>query len=206
MHLHPSGSFDTVRGIDLEIARGEIFALLGPNGAGKTTTLEILEGFRKRSGGEAHVLGVDPEHGGRAWRERLGIVLQDSQPEPELTARECLALYAAYYSNPRPVDDTLRRLQCDRVGRRRPARGAGADAAASFISGVYIPPVGLPSALRDVAQAFPLQHLVAALGGGFLPGTHGVAWGDLAILVAWGVAGLIAALVRFRWTPAATKA
>jgi ABC-2 type transport system permease protein len=76
----------------------------------------------------------------------------------------------------------------------------------SFISGVYIPSVGLPSALQHVAQAFPLQHLVAALGRGFLPGTHGVAWGDVAILAAWGVAGLIAALAGFRWTPAATKA
>ncbi len=76
----------------------------------------------------------------------------------------------------------------------------------SFISGIFIPPVGIPSALRHVAQAFPLQHLVAALGRGFLPGTHGVAWGDLAILAAWGAAGLIAALARFRWAPAATKA
>jgi ABC-2 type transport system permease protein len=75
----------------------------------------------------------------------------------------------------------------------------------SFISGVYIPFVSLPSTLRHIAQAFPLQHLVAALGRGFLPGTHGVAWGDLAILAVWGVAGLIAAIVRFRWTPAATK-
>jgi ABC-2 type transport system permease protein len=76
----------------------------------------------------------------------------------------------------------------------------------SFISGVFIPPVGIPSALRHVAQAFPLQHLVAALGRGFLPGTHGIAWGDLAILVAWGAAGLIAALKRFRWNPVRTKA
>jgi ABC-2 type transport system permease protein len=73
----------------------------------------------------------------------------------------------------------------------------------SFISGVYIPSVQLPSALAHIAQAFPLQHLVAALGRGFLPGTHGVAWGDLAILAAWGVAGLVVALTRFRWTPTA---
>jgi ABC-2 type transport system permease protein len=76
----------------------------------------------------------------------------------------------------------------------------------AFISGVYIPPVSLPSALQHVAQVFPLEHLVAALGRGFLPGTQGVAWGDLAILAAWGVAGLIAALWRFRWTPAASQA
>jgi ABC-2 type transport system permease protein len=76
----------------------------------------------------------------------------------------------------------------------------------SFISGVYIPPVQIPSALHHVAQAFPLQHLVAAFGRGFLPGTHGVAWGDLAIVAAWGIAGLIAALRRFRWSPAAANA
>jgi len=76
----------------------------------------------------------------------------------------------------------------------------------SFISGVYIPSVQLPSLLAHVAQLFPLQHLVAALGRGFLPGTHGVAWGDLAILAAWGAAGLIVALSRFRWTPASLRA
>jgi ABC-2 type transport system permease protein len=76
----------------------------------------------------------------------------------------------------------------------------------AFISGVYIPPVTLPTALQHVAEVFPLEHLVGALGRGFLPGSHGAAWGDLAILAVWGVAGLIAALWRFRWTPAATKA
>lgn len=76
----------------------------------------------------------------------------------------------------------------------------------SFISGVYIPSVQLPSVLAHVAQAFPLQHLVAALGRGFLPGAHGVAWGDLAILAAWGAAGLVVALSRFRWVPASVRA
>jgi ABC-2 type transport system permease protein len=76
----------------------------------------------------------------------------------------------------------------------------------SFISGVYIPSLQLPSALRHIAQAFPLQHIVAALGRGFLPGTHGIAWGDLAIVAAWGVAGLVIALRRFRWSPAQARA
>jgi ABC-2 type transport system permease protein len=75
----------------------------------------------------------------------------------------------------------------------------------SFISGVYIPSVRLPSALQHIAQVFPLQRLVAALGRGFLPGSTGVAWGDLAILAAWGLAGLAVALRRFRWTPAAAR-
>jgi ABC-2 type transport system ATP-binding protein len=119
------GSIEAVRGLDLEIARGEIFALLGPNGAGKTTTLEILEGFRKRSGGEARVLGVDPDDGGRAWRERLGIVLQDSEPEPELTARECLALYAGYYTNACRVEDTLAKVGLADLADRRCERLSG---------------------------------------------------------------------------------
>lgn len=76
----------------------------------------------------------------------------------------------------------------------------------AFISGVYIPPTQIPIALQHVAQAFPLQHLVAALSRGFLPGSAGVAWGDLAILAAWGLAGLVVALRRFRWSPAAVQA
>jgi ABC-2 type transport system permease protein len=76
----------------------------------------------------------------------------------------------------------------------------------SFISGVYVPTLRLPSALRHVAEAFPLQHLVAAMGHGFLPGGTGVAWGDLAIVAAWGAAGLALALRRFRWTPVAAAA
>jgi ABC-2 type transport system ATP-binding protein len=113
------GAFEAVRGIDLDIGRGEIFALLGPNGAGKTTTLEILEGFRGRSGGDVAVLGVDPAHGDRAWRERIGIVLQDSFPEPELTVRECLSLYAGYYSAPRSLDDTLAQVGLTELASRR---------------------------------------------------------------------------------------
>jgi ABC-2 type transport system ATP-binding protein len=113
------GGVDAVRGIDLEIGRGEIFALLGPNGAGKTTTLEILEGFRARSGGAVEVLGVDPEHGDRAWRGQIGIVLQDSFPEPELTVHECVSLYAGYYRAPRDLDDTLAHVGLAPLGARR---------------------------------------------------------------------------------------
>jgi ABC-2 type transport system ATP-binding protein len=101
------GNHEAVRGIDLEIRRGEIFAFLGPNGAGKTTTVEILEGFRHASEGTVKVLGSDPWHAPSAWRERIGIVLQESQAEPGLTVRECLELYAGYYPAPRQVDDTL---------------------------------------------------------------------------------------------------
>ena len=101
------GRREAVRGIDLEVHRGEIFAFLGPNGAGKTTTVEILEGFRTRTAGEVSVLGVDPAEAGGAWRDRVGVVLQESEPEPGLTVRECLQLYAGYYHAPRPIDATI---------------------------------------------------------------------------------------------------
>ena len=101
------GEIHAVRGIDLEVERGEIFAFLGPNGAGKTTTVEILEGFRPRSSGEVSVLGVDPADGTREWRDRIGIVLQESAPDPGLTVREALELYAGYYSKPRSVVETI---------------------------------------------------------------------------------------------------
>jgi ABC-2 type transport system ATP-binding protein len=101
------GTHEAVRGIDLEVRKGEIFAFLGPNGAGKTTTVEILEGFRRRTSGEVAVLGVDPQEATAAWRNRIGVVLQDSEPEPGLSVRECLRLYAGYYTSPRDVDETI---------------------------------------------------------------------------------------------------
>jgi ABC-2 type transport system ATP-binding protein len=101
------GDFEAVRGVDLEVHRGEIFAFLGPNGAGKTTTVEILEGFRAATSGTISVLGVDPAHAGQDWRNRVGAVLQESQAEPGLTVRECLELYAGYYAKPRDIAETI---------------------------------------------------------------------------------------------------
>ena len=98
---------EAVRGIDLEVGAGEIFAFLGPNGAGKTTTVEILEGYRERSGGEVSVLGIDPQRADRAWRNQVGFVLQESRLVPELTPREAVEQYAGYYSAPRDVDETV---------------------------------------------------------------------------------------------------
>jgi ABC-2 type transport system ATP-binding protein len=99
--------FEAVRGIDLEVTAGEVFAFLGPNGAGKTTTVEILEGYRPRSDGEVSVLGIDPQDADRSWRNRVGFVLQESRLVPELTPREAVEQYAGYYTHPRDVDDTV---------------------------------------------------------------------------------------------------
>ena len=101
------GSFEAVRGIDLRVMRGEVFAFLGPNGAGKTTTVEILEGYRRRTAGQVSVLGVDPGEAGPSWRARIGVVLQESEPERDLSVAECLRLYAGYYPAPRSVEATL---------------------------------------------------------------------------------------------------
>jgi ABC-2 type transport system ATP-binding protein len=100
-------SHQAVAGIDLEVRRGEIFAFLGPNGAGKTTTVEILEGFRQRTSGEVSVLGQDPAAADGSWRDRVGVVLQESEPEPGLSVRECLAMYAGFYRAPRDIDETI---------------------------------------------------------------------------------------------------
>jgi ABC-2 type transport system ATP-binding protein len=101
------GDHEAVSGIDLEVHRGEIFAFLGPNGAGKTTTVEILEGFGERSGGDVRVLGEDPARAGRAWRERIGVVLQESHAAADLTVADTVRLYAGYYGAPRDVEETL---------------------------------------------------------------------------------------------------
>ena len=96
-----------VAGLDLDIRSGETFALLGPNGAGKTTTVEIAEGFRTRDAGEVRVLGTDPQGAGRAWRNRVGIVLQSSGGLDLLTPREALVSTARSYARPRAVDEVL---------------------------------------------------------------------------------------------------
>ena len=101
------GNLEAVRGVDFTIEEGEVFGLLGPNGAGKTTTVEILEGYRKRDGGEVAVLGHDPEHPGRDFRERIGVVLQQAQLWPTLTVRETHAVFAGYYAKPRDVDEVV---------------------------------------------------------------------------------------------------
>jgi ABC-2 type transport system ATP-binding protein len=92
------GDKDVLQGVGFAVGRGEVVALLGPNGAGKTTTIEILEGFRLRSGGTVAVLGADPARGDERWRARLGIVLQSWRDHPKWRVRELLAVQGAYYA------------------------------------------------------------------------------------------------------------
>jgi ABC-2 type transport system ATP-binding protein len=101
------GDLDAVKGIDLHVDRGEVFAMLGPNGAGKTTTVEILEGFRERTAGDVDVLGHDPAKRSLELRQRIGIVLQSTGVDPYLTVRETIDLYAGYYPKPRSVDEVI---------------------------------------------------------------------------------------------------
>jgi ABC-2 type transport system ATP-binding protein len=101
------GTDEALRGISFEIEEGEVFGLLGPNGAGKTTTIEILEGYRTRDDGAVEVLGFDPERAGSAFRERIGVVLQQSQLWPNLTVAETHRMFAGYYERARNVDEVI---------------------------------------------------------------------------------------------------
>ena len=101
------GEIEAVRGVSFEVARGEVFCLLGPNGAGKTTIVEILEGYRTRTGGDAKVLGIDPASAARLLRERVGIVLQQCGVQSELSVAELVEMYGRYHLASRPVDEVI---------------------------------------------------------------------------------------------------
>jgi len=113
------GEVEAVRGVSFEVLRGEVFCLLGPNGAGKTTTVEILEGYRERSAGEARVLGMNPASAQRELRDRVGIVLQQSGVQTDLTVAELIEMYGRYYSRRRPVDELIELVE---LGEKRDVR------------------------------------------------------------------------------------
>jgi ABC-2 type transport system ATP-binding protein len=174
------GSLHALDGVDLTVRRGEVLAVLGPNGAGKTTLVEILEGHRRADSGDISVLGFDPGQRERAFRERIGIVLQQEGIDTELTAREAIELYGAAYPNPRPADEVL-----ELVG-----LAGKADARASTLSGgqrrrldlalgicgdpelVFLdePTTGFDPAARR--QSWELIERLAALGKTILLTTH----------------------------------
>jgi ABC-2 type transport system ATP-binding protein len=104
------GDFAAVDGVSFEVPEGQLVAVLGPNGAGKTTTLEMLEGFAAPTSGTARVLGVDPHRGDRRWRARIGLVLQSTSLDAELTVRGTLAVFAGLYPNPRSVGAVQRHV------------------------------------------------------------------------------------------------
>jgi len=107
------GDVEAVRGVSFEVGRGEVFCLLGPNGAGKTTTVEILEGYRLRTGGDVRVLGRDPAAGDRELREAVGIVLQQCGVQQDLTVRELVEMYGRYHERSRPVDEVIGLVELD---------------------------------------------------------------------------------------------
>ena len=124
--LHKSyGQLEAVRGVDLQVMKGEVFALLGPNGAGKTTTVEILEGHRHRSAGEVNVLGHDPARNERAFKQRIGIVLQTTGVEPYLTVQETIDLFRGYYPHPIPLDEILKVTGLTELSRTRVRKLSG---------------------------------------------------------------------------------
>jgi ABC-2 type transport system ATP-binding protein len=174
------GGVEAVRGVDLRVGRGQIVAVLGPNGAGKTTLLEILEGHRRRDSGEVAVLGFDPESSPRELRERIGIVPQETAVEPVLTVRETVALYAAAYSHPRPVEEVIGLVGLDGEGDARVSSLSGGqqrrlDLAIGIAGDPELlfldePTTGFdPSARR---RSWELIHSLGSLGKTVLLTTH----------------------------------
>ena len=174
------GDFVAVEGISFSVAEGEVFALLGPNGAGKTTTVEILEGYRKASGGEIEVLGYDPAKGGTPFRDRIGIVLQESGVDETMTVREVLDLYGGYYQRKRDsaelislvglnekADSRMKTLSGGQQRRVDLALGLVGDPDLVFLDE---PTTGFdPSARR---KSWDLVQSLAALGKTILLTTH----------------------------------
>jgi len=182
-HLSKSyGDTVAVRDVNFEVEKGEVFALLGPNGAGKTTTVEILEGFRDRTGGRVETLGVDPaDHSTQRWlRTRIGVVLQELAVEPYYSVRQVLTRNAGYYPNPRPVDEVidligLTEKRDDRIKRLSGGQQRRLDVGLGIIGNPDLlfldePTTGLdPSGRRET---WDLIRLLAAAGTTVLLTTH----------------------------------
>jgi ABC-2 type transport system ATP-binding protein len=159
-----------VDGLDLHIARGEVFALLGPNGAGKTTTVEILEGHRRRDSGEVLVLGADPGLRARDWRARIGIVLQSGAEGGELTVREMVTHFARYYPRPRDPDEVIETVGLtEQAGTRLRQLSGGqrrrADVALGIVGGPELLFLDEPTTGFDPAARRAFWQLITGLSG-----------------------------------------
>ena len=159
------GEVEAVRGVSFEVARGEVFCLLGPNGAGKTTTVEILEGYRTRSAGETTVLGMDPAHGQRELRERVGIVLQQCGVQSDLTVAELIDMYGRYHTRRRSVDELVELVE---LGEKRDTR-------ARNLSGGQLRRLDLALALVGDPDLVFLDEPTT----GFDPGARRQAWSTI---------------------------
>ena len=182
-HLSKSyGDTVAVRDVSFEVQKGEVFALLGPNGAGKTTTVEILEGFRDRTGGRVQTLGVDPsDRSTQRWlRTRIGVILQELAVEPYYSVRQVLARNAGYYPHPRPVDEVIELIGLsakadDRVKRLSGGQQRRLDVGLGIIGNPELlfldePTTGLdPSGRRET---WDLIRLLASEGTTVLLTTH----------------------------------
>jgi ABC-2 type transport system ATP-binding protein len=174
------GDVVAVDGLDLTVDEGEVVALLGPNGAGKTTTVETLEGYRTRDAGAVSVLGHDPQTGGRSFRARIGVVLQEAGFEENFTPRELIRLHAGYYPHPRPVAEVISLTGLDekadaRVGGLSGGQKRRLDLALGIVGDPELlfldePTTGFdPSARR---RAWELVESLRALGATILLTTH----------------------------------
>ncbi len=156
---------EAVRGVSFEVARGEVFCLLGPNGAGKTSIVEILEGYRKRTHGEARVLGMDPAHGQRELRDRVGIVLQQCGVQNDLTVTELIEMYSRYHERRRPVGELIELVE---LGDKRDTR-------ARKLSGGQLRRLDLALALVGDPDLIFLDEPTT----GFDPGARRQAWSTI---------------------------
>ena len=174
------GGVQALDGVDVTVRRGEVLALLGPNGAGKTTLVEILEGHRRADAGEIRVLGFDPAERERAFREQIGIVLQEEGIDAEITVREAIELYGAAYPEPRPADEVMELVGlADRAGVRAGTLSGGQRRRLDLALGICgdpelifldEPTTGFDPAARR--QSWELIERLRALGKTILLTTH----------------------------------
>ena len=209
------GRFTAVQDVSFEVAAGQVTALLGPNGAGKTTTIEILEGFLAPTAGTVQVLGANPRSGGRAWRARIGLVLQTTSLDAQLTVAEALMMFGALYPKPRRVAEVLDLIDLTSDARTRIGALSGGqrrrvDLGLAIIGQPEMLFLDEPTTVNTAMTYLPVQPVIDAAsrslqGGGALlvwpPSAAGMSGHDLAVLAGWVVGGLLVSFRFFAWDP-----